>query len=167
MPTTGHDSEPFHCLSIPINCLRYICPNVVDVMALFPSQSTNWALSKTLLQQHSLCTFCIVHHGGGGAVSLVGMCHGPGICRSLGTPPRGPRRTTTVLEMCISMNFQMLRPRFQKGQWLLNQSLPRGGIMTPGLHYGILGTNAGEHSYGDGYGCLSCLHRVPIRCRKP
>jgi hypothetical protein len=86
---------------------------------------------------------------------------------SLGTHPCGPRWATTVLEVCISMNFQVLRPRFQKGQWLLNQSLPRGGIMTPGLHYGVLGTNAGEHSYGDGYSCLSCLPRVPIRCRKP
>jgi hypothetical protein len=86
---------------------------------------------------------------------------------SLGRPPHGPRRATTVLEVCISMNLWVLRPRFHKGQWLLDQSLPCGSIMTPALHYGILGTNAGEHSYGDGYGYLSCLPRVPIRCRKP
>jgi hypothetical protein len=37
--------------------------------------------------------------------------------------------------------------------------------MTLGYHYGLPETNAGEHSYGGNYGYLSCLPRVPLRCR--
>jgi hypothetical protein len=50
---------------------------------------------------------------------------------------------------------------------LYDQSLPCGGIMTLGYDYSLPGTNAGEHLYGGNYGYLSCLPRVPIRCRKP
>jgi hypothetical protein len=51
-----------------------------------------------------------------------------------------------------------------KGQWRFHdQSLPHGGIMTLRYYYGLLGTNAGEHLYGDSSGYFSCLPRVPIR----
>jgi hypothetical protein len=44
---------------------------------------------------------------GGGAVSLVGMCHGPGIRRSTALEHLVvPCRATTVLEVCINMNFR-------------------------------------------------------------
>jgi hypothetical protein len=39
--------------------------------------------------------------------------------------------------------------------------------MTLGYHYGLSGTNVGEHSCGGSHSYLSCLPRVPIRRRKP
>jgi hypothetical protein len=99
---------------------------------------------------------------GGGAMSLVGMCHGPGIRRStalehLLVVPAGQRQSWTSETAAKIPERAMVtwpEPPTQRhnDSWV---TLRRTRI------------TAGEHSYGDGYGCLSCLPRVPIRCRKP
>jgi hypothetical protein len=55
-----------------------------------------------------------------------------------------------------------------KGQWCFYEhSLPRGGITTLRYHYGLPGTNVGEHSYKGSFGYLSCLPRVPFWYHNP
>jgi hypothetical protein len=72
------------------------------------------------------------------------------------------------LGVCISMTSQDWWLSSHKGQWCFyDQSLPCGGIMILGHHYGLPRMNVGEHSYGDSFGYLSCLPRVLFRCRKP
>jgi hypothetical protein len=103
------------------------------------------------------------------AVSLVGTHHGPGdaLGLSFGTPPRGPAGQRQSRRQ-DQYDYRGWRLSSHKRQWrFYDRSLPCGGIMTPGYHYGLPGTNAGEHSYGGNHGYLSCLPRVPIRCRKP
>jgi hypothetical protein len=47
------------------------------------------------------------------------------------------------LGVWICMTSRDWRIRSHKGQWRFNdRSLPRGGIMTLGYHYGLPGTNA-------------------------
>jgi hypothetical protein len=99
------------------------------------------------------------------AVSLVGTHHGPGdalghfLVVLLGNDSLG---------VWISMTTGTGGQVPIKGNGVpYDRSLPRGGIMSPGYHYGLPGTNAGEHLYGGNYSYLSCLPRVPIRCRKP
>jgi hypothetical protein len=78
---------------------------------------------------------------------------------SLGTPPRGPagQRQSWGLDYSDYWGWQL---RSHKGQrCVYDRSFPLGGIMTPGYHYGLPRTNAGEHSCGDSYGYLSCLPR--------
>jgi hypothetical protein len=65
----------------------------------------------------------------------------------------------------ISWDWQLSS---HKEQWHFHdRSLPRGGTMTLGHHYGLPRTNAGQYSYGGSFGYLSCLPRVPLWCRKP
>jgi hypothetical protein len=72
------------------------------------------------------------------------------------------------LGVWISTTNRGWRLSSHKGQWYFyDRSLPCSGIMTPGYHYGLLGTIAGEYSYGGNYSYLTCLPRVRIRCRKP
>jgi hypothetical protein len=103
------------------------------------------------------------------AVSLVGTHHGPGMrwntaLGHLVVVPLG----NVSLGVWICMTSRGWQLSSHKGQWrVYDRSLPRGGIMTPGYHYSLPGTNAGEHSYGGNFGNLSCLPRVPSRCRKP
>jgi hypothetical protein len=53
------------------------------------------------------------------------------------------------LGVWISKTNRGWRLRSHQGQWrFYNPSLPRGGIMTLGYHYGLPGTNAGEHLHG-------------------
>jgi hypothetical protein len=99
------------------------------------------------------------------AASLVETHHGPGdalghlLVVLLGNDSLGVRISTT------NRGWQ---PSSHKGQWrFYGLSLPCDGILTLGYHYDLLGTNAGEHLYGGNHGYLSCLPRVPIRCRKP
>jgi hypothetical protein len=101
-------------------------------------------------------------------VSLVGTHHGPGMRwdTALGhllVVPLG----NDSLGVWICMTSRDRRLSSHKGQWrVYDRSLPRGGMMTPGCHYGLPGTNAGEHSYGGNSGYLRCLPRVPLRWRK-
>jgi hypothetical protein len=100
------------------------------------------------------------------AVSLVGTHHEPGdaLGHSFGAPSRGPagQRQSRRQDQYDYRGWRI------KGNGVIyDQSLPRGGIMTLGYHYGLPETNAGEHSCGGNYGYYSCFPRVPIRCRKP
>jgi hypothetical protein len=103
------------------------------------------------------------------AVSLVGTHHGQGMRwdTALGhllVVPLG----NDSLGVWICMTSRDWRLSSHKRQWrVYDRSLPRGGMMTLGYHYGLPGTNAGEHSYGGNFGYLSCLPRVPLRYRKP
>jgi hypothetical protein len=71
------------------------------------------------------------------------------------------------LGVWISMTSPDWRLISHKGQWRLTAGASHAAAMTLGHHYGLPGTNAGEHSYGGSFGYLSCLPRVPLRCRKP
>jgi hypothetical protein len=103
------------------------------------------------------------------AVSLVGTHHGPGMRwdTALGHLLMVPLGNGS-LGVWIFMTSRYWRLSSHEGQWRFNdQSLPRGGIMTLGYHYGLPRTNAGEHSYGANSAYLSCLPRVTKRCCKP
>jgi hypothetical protein len=84
------------------------------------------------------------------AVSLVGTHHEAGMCwdTALGhllVVPLG----NDSLGVWFCMTSRGWRLSSHKGQWrVYDRSLPRGGTMTLGYHYGLPGTNAGEHSYG-------------------
>jgi hypothetical protein len=82
------------------------------------------------------------------AASLVETHHGPGMRwgTALGHLLMVPLGNNS-LAVWICMTSRDWRLSSHKGNWrFYDRSLPRGSIMTLGYHYGLPGTNAGEHS---------------------
>jgi hypothetical protein len=68
----------------------------------------------------------------------------------------------------VGMTSRDWRLSYHKGQLRFHdRSLQRGGILSLWYYYGLRVANAKEHSYGDSFGYLSCLPRVPTSFRKP
>jgi hypothetical protein len=95
------------------------------------------------------------------AVPLVGTHHGPeGALGHLLVDP--PGNITLIVWISTTIWHWWLR-----SHKLTDQSLPCSSIMTPRYYYGLPGMTAGERSYGGSFHYLSCLPRIPLRCRKP